>query len=287
MKNINFSILIVGLALIALPVSVGAISSANYQLDPTSGYMSTQGAASGGDYYGASANYQLQGSVDQFAGNLSGGSFNLESGDSFEYYCGDGIQDAGEFCDGVDLNGSTCAAQGFDSGTLACSATCTFDTSSCSNNAGGGGGGGGGGVMVPNAPTVDESIKNLEFSYESTMILFGEKASNVTTVKINSSSDDVEYPTMTSWKKTIALDYGLNTFSLMSSNNSGNSSELAYEIYRRLVGDITEDDSVNDYDLSRLIVLWGGDDVAGDFNVDGGVDDYDFSMMVARWGTSL
>ena len=73
----------------------------------------------------------------------------------------------------------------------------------------------------------------------------------------------------------------------MSSNNSGNSSESAYEIYRRLVGDITEDDSVNDYDLSRLIVLWGGDDSAGDFNVDGGVDDYDFSMMVARWGTSL
>lgn len=47
--------------------------------------------------------------------------------------CGNGMLDAGESCDGVELNGATCATigQGFIGGTLACDATCGFDTSQC------------------------------------------------------------------------------------------------------------------------------------------------------------
>jgi len=36
-----------------------------------------------------------------------------------------------ELCDGVDLNGQSCASLGFSSGTLACGPGCTFDTSGC------------------------------------------------------------------------------------------------------------------------------------------------------------
>ena len=47
--------------------------------------------------------------------------------------CGNGVVEAGESCDGSDLNGATCADEGFTGGTLACTGQCTFDTSGCTN----------------------------------------------------------------------------------------------------------------------------------------------------------
>jgi Protein of unknown function (DUF1566) len=46
--------------------------------------------------------------------------------------CGNGVIDTGEQCDQGNLNGKTCATQGFAGGTLACGADCTFDTTGCS-----------------------------------------------------------------------------------------------------------------------------------------------------------
>ncbi len=48
-------------------------------------------------------------------------------------FCGDGVQNGSEQCDGNDLNGKTCQTQGFDTGTLSCSMNCTFNTTGCSN----------------------------------------------------------------------------------------------------------------------------------------------------------
>jgi len=45
--------------------------------------------------------------------------------------CGNGTINSGEDCDGTNLNSQTCASQGFISGTLKCSSSCQFDTSSC------------------------------------------------------------------------------------------------------------------------------------------------------------
>lgn len=45
--------------------------------------------------------------------------------------CGNGMLDAGEECDGTELGGMSCSDQGFDDGSLACSDTCTLDTSGC------------------------------------------------------------------------------------------------------------------------------------------------------------
>jgi hypothetical protein len=44
--------------------------------------------------------------------------------------CGDGILDAGEQCDGASVGGATC---GGCAGTVSCTASCTLDTSACTN----------------------------------------------------------------------------------------------------------------------------------------------------------
>jgi len=50
---------------------------------------------------------------------------------SYAYKCGDGVMTIGEECDGADFGGETCVKRGFLGGVLACSATCTRDTSAC------------------------------------------------------------------------------------------------------------------------------------------------------------
>ena len=53
--------------------------------------------------------------------------------------CGNGVIDAGEQCDGGNLNGQSCPSQGYAGGTLSCKPPgdpnqCTFDLSNCGRN---------------------------------------------------------------------------------------------------------------------------------------------------------
>lgn len=52
--------------------------------------------------------------------------------------CGNNTIDSGEQCDGANLNGQTCFSlnQGFTGGTLSCSSSCTFLTTSCTSGSG-------------------------------------------------------------------------------------------------------------------------------------------------------
>ncbi len=50
-----------------------------------------------------------------------------------EELCGNTVINAGEDCDTNNLNGETCQSQGFDTGELACTSGCAFDTSGCEN----------------------------------------------------------------------------------------------------------------------------------------------------------
>jgi hypothetical protein len=45
--------------------------------------------------------------------------------------CGNGVIEAGEQCEGADLDGETCVSLGHDGGVLACTAGCSFDESGC------------------------------------------------------------------------------------------------------------------------------------------------------------
>jgi hypothetical protein len=51
-----------------------------------------------------------------------------------EPICGDNFRESGEYCDGIDLAGETCATFGFNSGTLDCDDNCNFDWSGCYNS---------------------------------------------------------------------------------------------------------------------------------------------------------
>src|SRR6185436_6051192 len=53
--------------------------------------------------------------------------------------CGNGTIEAGEQCEGSNLNGGNCQNRGFTGGTLSCS-SCQYNTSSCTGGTGGGGG---------------------------------------------------------------------------------------------------------------------------------------------------
>lgn len=45
--------------------------------------------------------------------------------------CGNGVRETGEDCDGSDLGGASCLSLGYITGTLTCTATCTYNTSAC------------------------------------------------------------------------------------------------------------------------------------------------------------
>jgi len=49
--------------------------------------------------------------------------------------CGNGIRESAEQCDGDDLAGISCVTLGYAGGNLACTATCTHDTSGCTQTA--------------------------------------------------------------------------------------------------------------------------------------------------------
>jgi hypothetical protein len=51
--------------------------------------------------------------------------------------CGDSIIDPGEECDGANYGGSSCETFDFETGDLACTGSCSFDTSDCSEGGGG------------------------------------------------------------------------------------------------------------------------------------------------------
>jgi len=281
MPNIRLWVLLAIVGLLASPSATLAITSTSYEIidGGTSGY---------GQHTATSTSYELVGSLDPMVGYSTSTSFQLNSGSTLNgSYCGDDEMNGSESCDGADLVSETCVTQGFDSGTLSCSSSCTFVTSSCSNDDDGGGGGGGGGraTAAPSVPTVDTYSDTVS---ASTITLTGERGTNVTVyVTVNDEVSDsvITYPTSTTWKAVVSLDVGENTIEIYA-KNSGGSSPIDTIIIDRLAGgygDATGDGVVNDYDLSLVAYYWGSSNAVTDFNGDGIVDDYDLSIMVAYW----
>jgi hypothetical protein len=113
----------------------------------TAGVSGAPGIAGRGGRAGAPGAGGTSGQAGRFGG--TGGSQECIAPPScIEGLCGNGVRDTctapsgpgtcptysfAEDCDGTDFGGKTCADMGFGSGTLACSASCGFDTKGCMN----------------------------------------------------------------------------------------------------------------------------------------------------------
>lgn len=136
------------LALLSFVFPCGGVFAAD-----SGGYILDYDSITTGTASSASASYYLE-----------GGLVPIESlGESADYVqemlpignssiCGNNILEEGEECDGHQLDGTTCASFGFNTGTPLCNNDClSFNTSACSNQSGGSGGGGasGGSAAAP------------------------------------------------------------------------------------------------------------------------------------------
>lgn len=84
--------------------------------------------------------------------------------------CGNGTVEAGEQCDGSNLNGQTCQSLGYSGGTLACnSGSCTFNTSGCT-------------TAPPPAPT---ALQASAVSYSEVDLSWTDTSSNETGFKVD------------------------------------------------------------------------------------------------------
>jgi hypothetical protein len=86
----------------------------------------------------------LDGRIDGDHGHADGsptdGSENGDGGQALDAQstdggplCGNGVAEDQELCDGADLSGETCMSRGYFEGTLACTGSCQFDESDCTN----------------------------------------------------------------------------------------------------------------------------------------------------------
>lgn len=284
-------ILLILILFFAVPASIVAVTSTNYDISPDSDFYSNYQNVN-------SATYQIEGGVYPIGGNINSATYRLESGTGSRGACGDGFVDPSESCDGSSLAGATCVSRGFASGTLACSAACAFDTSNCAAAAATNTGGGGGGTTTttpapttpttdkkkPEPPTIDSTFTaSSYFTYESSLLIFGKKEKNVDSVEVNTSSAGVTYPTSTSWNALVKLVVGSNTFNIRAVNEEGKSTIVSLTIKRYQSGDINGNGLVNDYDLSKFVRLYGTKSSQGDFDGDGDVDDYDLSRLISKW----
>jgi len=270
-KNVIFVAIL--MAFLSIPLATLAVSSTNYIIDPNN--------TNSIRHTGTTSSYQLESAIEPITGSTTSTSYKLESGSNFKGYCGDGFIDPDEDCEGSNLNSNTCVTLGYSTGTLTCSSSCDFVTSSCSSG-GGGGGGGGGGVYFINSPIFDPLINS--FTYLVKPLIYGTKTTDATSIYINGLNEGITFPTVFRWQKNVPLAIGKNTVIVKACNGTTNcSSEISKVIYRRIVGDVNADNKVNDYDLSLLANQWLQNKPESDFNADKIVNDYDLSLMVAYW----
>ncbi len=135
LRQASLALFLVGLVGCAQDVD----DPANFTVGNSMGMATTSGTAGtstggGVNDNGNSATSTTGGAVDSSGAATTGPGDTGPKGGT----CGNGVIDAGEQCDGADLQNFDCQSLGLNGGTLACDAMmCTFDTQMCSSDPGG------------------------------------------------------------------------------------------------------------------------------------------------------
>ncbi len=117
-------------------------------------------------------------------------------------YCGNGIKEGSESCDGTDKGTSTCGTQGFTGGTLNCNSGCTFDTSACTNTPAG------------------ELILEYKFDENTGQSIADSSTKNFNGQLGSTASADNNDPIWTSGRSGTALNFdGFNDYATVNDND--------------------------------------------------------------------
>lgn len=131
--------------------------------------------------------------------------------------------------------------------------------------------------------TLDFAITNPLLTYKTNFDLTGTKLSSITSIFVNGSDDDSEYPSSTTWKVPVTLNLGDNNFTIYGSDGTNNTASQTVNVNRHTLGDINGDGNIDLIDASLFAVDWDKTEdltyILSDMNDDGNVDLTDLSIL--------
>ena len=142
-------------------------------------------------------------------------------------------------------------------------------------------------LIGPTTPTpttaFNFTVTNPLLTYKTNFNLTGTKQTSITSIFVNGSDDDSEYPTATTWQIPVTLSLGDNPFTLYGSDGTNMTASQAINVNRHILGDINGDGEIDLIDASLFAIDWDKTEgltyVLSDMNDDGNVDLTDLSIL--------
>lgn len=125
-------------------------------------------------------------------------------------------------------------------------------------------------------------------TYKTSLLLWGTKTTNATSVFVNNSSVGLSYPSNTTWQVQVGLSLGANNFSVYGQDalsNKSTAQNITLTVHK--IADINGDTLVDIVDLSIFGVDWANtgtlNNVLSDMNDDAVIDLTDFSILASAY----
>jgi cysteine-rich repeat protein len=241
--------------------------------DTTSPYQTTWTPTAAGTY---TVNAVARDTIGQRATSTNAVSVTVTSVPTAS--CGNGIIEGTEQCDDVNLNSQTCISRGYVSGTLSCSATCTFNTTQCVAS-----------TTTGNITTLT-LVSRLEgistVASRSHTIIIQNAATNaflgVYTQQSNAQGivtlSGLSLPTNVQYNLHVSVPYSLRR---IMRNVTISSAPITLPLLP--AGNLNNDTAINSLDWDIMRANWGGNNLTADINRDGIVNSVDFSYLNKNW----
>lgn len=136
-------------------------------------------------------------------------------------------------------------------------------------------------------PLQAPTIAPIVWTYRSTVMVTGTRGSSDVPIFFNGSENGVRYPNSREWARSLPLGLGNNAIFVQAKAVNRVSIVVEGVARRRLIGDVNDNQVVDDVDLSLLSRHWKKYDRQSDFNHDEEINDYDLSLLAGHWGMSF